>query len=427
MKKNGFSRDFTLVVIGQIISLFGNAVVRFALPLHLLNISQSPALYGLVSALAFLPLLIMSPLGGVIADRVNKRNIMVVLDFTTAGIILLFLLLSRQVNLVALILVTLILLFSISGLYQPSVQASMPFLVPEEKLVQANAMINTVSSLAGLLGPVLGGIFYSMKGIHVVLAISMVCFFLSAVMEIFIRIPFVKRETDRGAFRIIFGDLKESVRFIAKSQKVIGKVTVIIAFVNLFISSLLIIGLPVLCTQVLEFRGADPNQMYGYLSGIMAFGGIAGGISAGVLGSRIKIGDTWKLILGVALLMFPMGGILSSAVPDMGKYMVLAAGAFLMMLCATLFTVQTMSFIQIKTPGHLIGKVISWVMAIATCSQPLGQAVYGVVFEQARGQEWAICAAAGIASIIVSLYLRKVWIAEEMLDGGTEVVSGAYK
>ncbi len=41
MKKNGFSRDFTLVVIGQIISLFGNAVVRFALPLHLLNISQS--------------------------------------------------------------------------------------------------------------------------------------------------------------------------------------------------------------------------------------------------------------------------------------------------------------------------------------------------------------------------------------------------
>ena len=427
MKKNGFSRDFTLVVIGQIISLFGNAVVRFALPLHLLNISQSPALYGLVSALAFLPLLIMSPLGGVIADRVNKRNIMVVLDFTTAGIILLFLLLSRQVNLVALILVTLILLFSISGLYQPSVQASMPFLVPEEKLVQANAMINTVSSLAGLLGPVLGGIFYSMKGIHVVLAISMVCFFLSAVMEIFIRIPFVKRETDRGAFRIIFGDLKESVRFIAKSQKVIGKVTVIIAFVNLFISSLLIIGLPVLCTQVLEFRGADPNQLYGYLSGIMAFGGIAGGISAGVLGSRIKIGDTWKLILGVALLMFPMGGILSSAVPDMGKYMVLAAGAFLMMLCATLFTVQTMSFIQIKTPGHLIGKVISWVMAIATCSQPLGQAVYGVVFEQARGQEWAIFAAAGIASIIVSLYLRKVWIAEEMLDGGTEVVSGAYK
>ena len=103
MKKNGFSRDFMLVVLGQIISLFGNAVVRFALPLHLLNISGSPTLYGMVSALAFLPLLIMSPLGGVIADRVNKRNIMVVLDFSTAGIILLFLLLSRQVNIVALI------------------------------------------------------------------------------------------------------------------------------------------------------------------------------------------------------------------------------------------------------------------------------------------------------------------------------------
>ena len=419
MKKNGFSRDFMLVVLGQIISLFGNAVVRFALPLHLLNISGSPTLYGMVSALAFLPLLIMSPLGGVIADRVNKRNIMVVLDFSTAGIILLFLLLSRQVNIVALILVALILLYSIYGLYQPSVQASMPFLVPEEKLVQANAIINTVSSLAGLLGPVLGGIFYSMKGIHVVLAISMVCFFLSAVMEIFIRIPFTKRETDMGAFRIIFGDLK--------SQKVIGKVTVIVAFVNLFISALLIIGLPVLCTQVFKFHRADPNQMYGYLSGIMAFGGIAGGIAAGILGGRIKIGDTWKLILGLALLMFPMGGILYSSVPDMGKYLVLAAGTFLIMLCATLFTVQTMSFVQMKTPGHLIGKVISWVIAIATCSQPLGQALYGVVFEQARGMEWAIFITAGIASIFVSLYLRKIWISEGLLDSGTEAVSGAYK
>lgn len=111
----------------------------------------------------------------------------------------------------------------------------------------------------------------------------------------------------------------------------------------------------------------------------------------------------------------------------MGKYLVLAAGAFLIMLCATLFTVQTMSFVQMNTPGHLIGKVISWVMAIATCSQPLGQALYGVVFEQARGMEWAIFMTAGIASIFVSLYLRRIWIAEGILDSGTETVSGAYK
>ena len=81
MKQSLFSRDFTLVVIGQIISLFGNAAVRFALPLYLLNQTGSPALYGTVMACAFIPSILLSPIGGIVADRVNKRNIMVILDF----------------------------------------------------------------------------------------------------------------------------------------------------------------------------------------------------------------------------------------------------------------------------------------------------------------------------------------------------------
>ena len=85
-----FRRDFTLVVIGQIISLFGNAVVRFVLPLYLLRQTGSPALFGAVGAAAFIPAVLCSPVGGVVADRVNKRNIMVALDFSTACLILAF-------------------------------------------------------------------------------------------------------------------------------------------------------------------------------------------------------------------------------------------------------------------------------------------------------------------------------------------------
>ena len=84
MKQKLFSKDFTLVVIGQIISLFGNAALRFALPLYLLNKTGSSALYGAVTACAFLPMVLLSPVGGIVADRVNKRNIMVALDFLTA-------------------------------------------------------------------------------------------------------------------------------------------------------------------------------------------------------------------------------------------------------------------------------------------------------------------------------------------------------
>ena len=58
--KNIFKKDFTLVVIGQIISLFGNAILRYALPLYLLNKTNSPSLFGIVSALSFITMIILS-------------------------------------------------------------------------------------------------------------------------------------------------------------------------------------------------------------------------------------------------------------------------------------------------------------------------------------------------------------------------------
>ena len=88
MDQKLFSKDFTLVLIGQIISLFGNATLRFALPLYLLNLTGSSALYGTVTACAFIPPILLSPIGGMIADRANKRNVMVILDGLTGILIL---------------------------------------------------------------------------------------------------------------------------------------------------------------------------------------------------------------------------------------------------------------------------------------------------------------------------------------------------
>ena len=135
MSNTLFTRDFTLVVTGQIISLFGNAIIRFALPLYLLNQTGSSALFGTVTALAFIPSILLSPVGGIIADRINKRTIMVVLDFFTALIIAAFSLLLSSVDFVTLITVTLMLLYGIAGAYQPSVSASIPALVKPDYYV----------------------------------------------------------------------------------------------------------------------------------------------------------------------------------------------------------------------------------------------------------------------------------------------------
>ena len=136
-----FTRNFTLVLIGQIISLFGNAILRFALPLYLLRQTGSSTLYGIVTACSFLPMILLSLAGGVIADRANKRNIMVALDFMTAGIILVYYLLYGLLLPVPLLIVVLMLLYGIAGAYQPAVQASIPVLLSRDNILKGNSAI----------------------------------------------------------------------------------------------------------------------------------------------------------------------------------------------------------------------------------------------------------------------------------------------
>ncbi|MCI6467011.1 MAG: MFS transporter [Faecalicatena sp.] len=406
-QKKGFTKDFWLVVAGQIISLFGNSIMRFALPIHLLNVTGSAALLGIVSGFAFLPLAVMAPIGGMIADRVNKRNIMVFLDFFTSGLTVLFLILYGRVSLTGLVLVMLFMLYGISGAYQPSVQASIPVLVDTEHVMTANAVINMISSLSGLLGPALGGIAYSLWGIYPILYVAALCFFISAVMEIFIHIPFVKRTRMESILREMGADLKESLSFIMHKKPEIGKLTLCCAGVNMVLSALMIIGLPVIVMQLLDFSTAQASRLYGFMQGVLAIGGLIGGIGAGALGGKLEVRKSWKLLGFCGILLIPMGITLFADCSPWVAYIVLAAAGMTSMALAAIYTIQIMSYIQITVPQEIVGKVISWVIAVSTCAQPIGQVVYGILFEQLKRGAWIVFMIAAICSIGIAIYNKK--------------------
>ncbi len=336
MNQKLFSKDFTLVIIGQIISLFGNATIRFALPLYLLNHTGSSALYGMVTACAFIPAILLSPIGGIIADRINKRNIMVILDFLTAAVIIVFSVLMGKVDLVFLITVTMMVLFSIAGVYQPSVQASVPALVSAEYFMTANSIINTISSFASLLGPVLGGIVYSAYGLGPVLYVCIICFILSAVMELFIKIPFVKWESGIGIWHIIKQDFSESIKFIREERPVIRKELVVICGINLFLSSMIVVALPYMVTEVLGFDAVLAKRLCGIAEGALAAGGLAGGVFAGIFAKKLDIKSSGNLIIICAVCVFPMGIVLLFALPGIVNYIVIAVCCFIIMVFSTI-------------------------------------------------------------------------------------------
>lgn len=409
MKHKLFTRDFTLVVIGQVISLFGNAAVRFALPLYLLNLTSSSALYGTVTACAFLPPILLSPIGGMIADRVNKRNIMVALDFLTAAVILIFSLLMDVCSLVPLLTVTLMLLYGIAGAYQPSVQASIPALVCPEQTMAANSVINTISSFSSLTGPVLGGLLYSACGLKPVLLVCMICFFLSAVMELFIRIPYRKQTADGGIRQTIQRDFSESIRFLRTKKPVIGKGMLVVCGINLFLSAMLLVAMPWLITEILDLEPALANRLYGFAQGALAAGGLVGGIGAGIFADRLDVRKSAGILTACALCVFPMGLTLLLSDSGILNYLVLTVCCFLIMVFSTVFTVQMMSMIQTETPPHLTGKVIAVTLTFSMCSQPLGNALYGILFEACRGFEPLVVLFSGSVSLMIAVKARKVF------------------
>lgn len=398
-----FTRDFTLVIIGQIISLFGNAALRLALPLYLLDVTGSEALFGLVSACAFVPMVILSPVGGAVADRLPKARIMAVLDFLTCALSLSLALLLDRAPLVPLLLVGLMLLYGIQGAYQPAVNASIPLLAGEDQLVSANAAINLVSSLSALVGPVLGGILYSRFGLLSVLWASGSCFLVSAVMELFIRIPHHPQPEREGVLATLWEDTRQSTRFLFRERPELARGVGLVCAINLLLSAMLIVGLPILITRRLGL----PSEWYGAAQGAMALGGLVGGVLAGVLGPRLTTGICPGLLGLCGLLTLGMAIPLALSAPVMVSYAVLLLLTGGMMVLSSLFSIVMLSYIQSGTPEALMGKVMAWVMTLAMCASPLGQAAYGVLFQFCPA--WTVVLGAGMATCLLAVLAKGIF------------------
>lgn len=409
MKPTGFSKDFILVVTGQIISIFGNQIIRYALPLYLLNQTASSALFGTISALAFIPMLLLYPIGGILADRLNKKHIMVILDLYTAILIFLFYTLEGRVDIVPLIGITMMILYGIQGAYQPAVQAIIPVLVKPEYLIQGNSVVNTVTSLSGMMGPVIGGILYSIFGLTPVLYVSTGCYFISAIMEMFIRIPYEKQQAKGNIFITGFSDLKESFHFMFNETPVLWKVSLLCSAMGLFLTSLMLIAVPVLITQRMGFEPDTANRLYGYAQGVIAAGAILGGVIAGIFSKKITAQTGIFIFAGSGLTVLSAGFALHFLHGSMGTYILLIAACGLLVTLSTVFQIQILSYVQLLTPTELTGKVLSFVICICMCTLPVGQFIYGFVFEKITNNTYIPFYIAGLTMITISIATRHIF------------------
>jgi len=408
MENKLFSRDFSLVVLGQIISILGSAILRFAINLYVLDLTGRADIFGVLIAVSAIPAILFTPLGGAIADRFNRRNLMVVFDFSSSVVVLILLLLLGAGHAsVVIIGVFLVLLSVISSMYQPAVQSSVPVLVCKEKLASGNGIVMGVGALSGLLGPVLGGALYGIIGLNALVTASCAAFFLSAVMEMFIRMPFTKPGRSKGMIPTIIDDMKFGLCYVVREKPTILKVIIVGTALNLFMTPLFIVGVP----YILRITLNSSEGMYGIGMGILELSTIIGAVLTGVLTKNLKLSGLHRWLLVSSVLIIPIAFSVTPVILGLGylpSFVMMMFFSALVMAMATILSIFVITVVQKVTPNEILGKVMGIIMAVAGCAAPLGMMVYGIAFELFNNAVYVPILAACLFTLAIAFIAKNI-------------------
>lgn len=378
MRQTLFTRNFILLILGQLTSLFGNLILKLALSIYVLEITGSAAIFAGILSVATIPTIILSPFGGILADRADRRTIMVALDALTGVSVLITSLLLSESNALTMIGVLLVVLSVLGAFETPTVQACIPSMLEGDNIMKGNALVNQTASLSYLTAPMLGGILYAAFGLKPVMYASVGCFFITALFECFIKLNYQPFQSEGGILSIVRQDFLSSMRYIFKEQPAIAKLLLLTALSRFFVMGSLLVGLPYIVRTVL---GLSPKH-YGAAESALAVATILGSIAAGLLTEKLKIQRAPMLLASLGIFMLPAGMAFLCPVAPLIKYSILVASFCGMQMVISIFSIFAVSLIQQRTPAHFIGKVMAYTSVITLCAQPLGQIMYGFWFDR---------------------------------------------
>lgn len=364
------NRDFLVVLGGQAVSAFGDAVSFTAMPLLILALTGSGALMGLVAALQALPDLFLGLVAGALADRWDRRRMMMWADagraILTAAIPISYWLGFPTIAVIVLVTVPNGILRVLWG---AGFTSAVPNLVGRAHLARANGYFEATLSVGFIIGPALAGILAATIGPATTLAIDSVSFIVSAVTLTLVRRSL--RAERSVAPTHILADIREGIAFVWRHRALRAA----IAYWGV-ISVATAALLPAITFYITIDRhfGAD---LFGFVGSAWSLGYLVGSLIVGRLGTT-RVGLVMLaagVVIGGALLV-----LAGSAVPALYLGAAFVLGAAL--------GIQLISYITYRatmTPDALMGRVGSTARTISLGLQPIGLLAGGLLIDAAGG------------------------------------------
>lgn len=373
-------KDFTLLILGKLVSLLGSNMQQFALSLYVLELTGSATIFASILSIIIIPRLIFSPFAGVFGDWFDRKKSIVLLDMLNAIIIGIYALIfiSRGSLSITLIYILVILLEITEIFSHSSMAAVLPSIVNKEDLLEANSANSLVMNIGNLLAPIIAALIYGSFGMQMILIINSISFFLSSVSEMFINIPKNHKRPEIISIKSFKDDLIGGTKLL-RENKLVSTIIASGSILNFCVAPLASIGLIYIIKEVLEAS----DFQFGLFQMVLSSSFIIAPLIGGKHIKKIKIGKLLYLsFISIALTVIVMAMIpYNSSGSNLIPYVALLITSFSIGLFATFANIALGTLFSEIVPLDLMGRV-STIMSLAmTVLIPIGQMLFGYLYD----------------------------------------------
>jgi predicted MFS family arabinose efflux permease len=389
-------RDFRLLWIGAFMSTVGTWMQTVAQGWVVLNMTNSAFLLGVDAFLSTGPMLIFSLFGGVVADRVERRKIMLLSQYLqmTFAFILAILIWSGSVKVWHIFLLS-FLTGSAQSFSGPAYISLLPLLVKRKDVSNAIAMNSMQFNLARVIGPILAGIAMAEWGAAICFGVNGLSFVAVIIALLMIKSPPVAPQDGETG---IFEEMRAGFRFVTIRRTLL--LLTALAFAGTFLGMPIVTFLPVVAREIFKLNATG----YAWMMALYGFGSVAGALFVAASAHVAKKGRV-ALNMQLAFACLMVGFAVSRSLP-LSLVLAFCAGA-----CIVGVISLYSSLVQLTTTDAMRGRVMSIFMLAFRGGMPLGNLIAGYV-----AQRWSISVALAINGAVLAAFALVFVLRDTDLD-----------
>ena len=360
----GWQKRVAVFLTGQTISAFGSLLVQYAIMWHLTLTTKSGVVLALAAIFGFLPQAIVSIFGGVWADRVNRKVMIIIADSMIAlSTLALAMLMLSGIDDLWIIFAAMTVRSIGAGFQMPAISSLLPQIVPMDKLMRVNGINSSIQSSLTLLAPVAAAGVYSTMSLTAIFFIDVVTAVIGIALLATIAVPTLDRalSEDKPSY---FADLKEGMQYIFGND-LVRWVMVIFGLVFL-----LIVAPSNLSPLMIVRNFGSEVWMQTVLELAFGVGRVLGGALMATIGPKA---DRIRMIIGSSILF----GVLAVGLGFTTNLIVFYALFFVVGLAVPAFSTSAMTLLQETVEPERQGRVFGFVGIVMAVAMPLGMAVLG--------------------------------------------------